>query len=379
MNARPNPKVLIADDQPINVKILQRKLGREGVDVILARDGVECVEQAQSENPDLILLDIMMPRMDGLEACRRLMEHPSTSDIPIIFITAKGGREDKLTGLDIGGIDYITKPIDLDETMARIRTQLRLRQMHQENVELQTRLGEARKTAAIGSITQGMAHTLNNLLGVVVGYLDLLKIHKDKPDRFERSFNAIERAVQRMTHIVSQVSNVANQETLAATTRPLREVLSRAIDRFREDLKVTQLQIDPEFIDVNEESLFSTNSETFEHVLSRLLMNAWESYPDDTPDQEKHIQMRVSRGTFPLSGKSSLHFEITDHGGGIPARLADHVFEPFVTSKTAVGRGLGLTIAKHGAVNLRGEVQLVANNPPPGTTARLILPLEPST
>lgn len=377
MNARPNPKVLIADDQPINVKILQRKLSRENVEVFLARDGVECIEKAQLEKPDLILLDIMMPRMDGLEACRKLMSHPSTSDIPIIFITAKGAREDKLTGLDIGGIDYITKPIDLDETMARIRTQLRLRQMHQENVELQARLGEARKTAAIGSITQGMAHTLNNLLGVVVGYLDLLKIHKDKPERFERSFGAIERAVHRMTHIVGQVSNVANQETLAATTRPISDVLAHAIDRFREEQGVSELRLDPEFDGIGEERLFSTNSETFEHVFSRLLMNAWESYSDDTPTEQKVIRLRVSAGTFPLSGKPSLNIEIIDHGCGVPVRLADHIFEPFVTSKTAVGRGLGLTIAKHGAANLRGEVQIVPNDPPPGTTARFVLPLDP--
>lgn len=131
------PRVLVVDDQPINVKLLERKLEREGMEPLLAGNGRECVDVALAERPDIILLDVMMPEMDGIEACRILQSYPETRDIPVIFITARSGKEGKLEGLGAGAVDYIVKPIDLDETVARVRTQLRMREYHRENLALQ--------------------------------------------------------------------------------------------------------------------------------------------------------------------------------------------------------------------------------------------------
>ncbi|MCC5025807.1 MAG: response regulator [Candidatus Synoicihabitans palmerolidicus] len=155
--------------------MLKQKLEREGIIVICAYSGQEALDAVASDKPDLILLDVMMPEMDGIEVCTRLQSHDETRSIPVIFITARHSKEGKIEGLAVSAVDYITKPIDLDETLARVQTQLRFVAINREMVDLQHRLAEARRAATVGAVTQGIAHNLNNLLGVVIGYLDLIK------------------------------------------------------------------------------------------------------------------------------------------------------------------------------------------------------------
>jgi two-component system sensor histidine kinase/response regulator len=141
------PKILVVDDQPINVQLLKRKLEREGMTVATSYSGREALDLVKTNRPDLILLDVMMPEMDGIEVCQRLQADLETKAIPVIFITARTSKEGKLEGLGVGAVDYITKPIDLDETLARVQTQLRFVAINRELIELQTRLGEARRKA----------------------------------------------------------------------------------------------------------------------------------------------------------------------------------------------------------------------------------------
>ena len=169
------PTILIVDDQPINVQLLKRKLEREGMRVAAAYSGIEALDLVRKDKPDLILLDVMMPDMDGIEVCRRLQASEDTRAIPVIFVTARTSKEGKIEGLSVGAVDYITKPIDLDETLARVQTQLRFLSINREMIALQRRLVDARRAATIGAVTQGIAHNLNNLLGVVIGHLDLIK------------------------------------------------------------------------------------------------------------------------------------------------------------------------------------------------------------
>ena len=179
----PALKVLVIDDQPINVQLLKRKLEREGLQVIAAYNGSEGLALIKREKPDLVLLDVMMPDMDGIEVCQRMQADEETRHIPVIFITARTTKESKLEGLGVGAVDYITKPIDLDETLARVQTQLRFVTINREMIDLQRRLEESRRAATIGAVTEGIAHNLNNLLGVAIGYIDLIKVHHEKRSR----------------------------------------------------------------------------------------------------------------------------------------------------------------------------------------------------
>jgi len=122
-------KVLIVDDMPTNVKILGESL-RPHYDIVVATSGAKALEIAFSQMPDLILLDIMMPDLDGFSVCRTLKEDSRTKNIPVIFITAKDQAEDELHGLELGAVDYITKPFQLPIVKARVRTQLDLKRKY---------------------------------------------------------------------------------------------------------------------------------------------------------------------------------------------------------------------------------------------------------
>jgi formate hydrogenlyase transcriptional activator len=129
MNTPSNNAILVVDDTPTNVKVLVEMLGREGYRVLVAREGESALEQARYAMPLVILLDIMMPGMDGFEVCRRLKSNAATADIPVVFMTALGDLEDKVKGFAAGGADYVVKPFEHEEVLARVRTHLQLRRL----------------------------------------------------------------------------------------------------------------------------------------------------------------------------------------------------------------------------------------------------------
>jgi len=140
-----NAKVLVVDDEPRNVRLLSMILKTQGYDVLQGYSGEEALEKVETESPDLILLDIMMPRMNGYEVCKRLREAEHTEAIPIVMITALRGLEEKVKALDIGADDFISKPFDKLEVLARIRTLLRVKYLHDELVSAQKKLEEQNK------------------------------------------------------------------------------------------------------------------------------------------------------------------------------------------------------------------------------------------
>ena len=115
-----NKKILIVDDEVYILHILDFSLGAEGYEVITAADGEEAIERAKKEKPDLVVLDIMMPKVDGFEACRRLKADPETSPIPVILLTAKGREVDRRMGMEVGADDYIVKPFSPNKLIEKI-------------------------------------------------------------------------------------------------------------------------------------------------------------------------------------------------------------------------------------------------------------------
>jgi class 3 adenylate cyclase/CheY-like chemotaxis protein len=127
---RTPPRILIVDDTPANVHILQVRLAAHGYDIVTAHDGEEALTAVQTAQPDLILLDVMMPKLDGFEVCRRLRANASIPFIPIIMVTAKSNSEDIVAGLEAGGDEYLTKPVDQAALVARVKSMLRIKQLH---------------------------------------------------------------------------------------------------------------------------------------------------------------------------------------------------------------------------------------------------------
>lgn len=360
------PRILVVDDQPMNVKLLERKLAREGMEVFTAFNGVDAITTVRRELPDLILLDVMMPDMDGIEVCHRLKERAETRNIPVIFITARTSKEGKLEGLDAGGADYITKPIDLDETLARVNTQLRIQENHQRNLDLQSRLADARHAASIGAITQGIAHNLNNLLGIVVGYIELLRKSRDKPDKVERCISQIDSSVTRMVKLVRQLTSIASNEQVRLTPKKLRLLLESSIERYRAEYgKEDEIRLG----EIPEVDLPS-NAEVFEDLLGRLLINAWESYPEGATERPIEVNARIRVD----SGVRSAEIHVNDQGRGLDEEIEGNIFDPFVSGSSDVGRGMGLTVARHSIRGLGGDVQLFRRENG-GTQAILTHPL----
>jgi len=127
---RTPPRILVVDDNPTNVKILQTRLASAGYDVVTAADGEQALVTARETTPDLILLDVMMPRLDGMEVCRRLRADPDFPFTPIVLVTALSETKDVIAGLEAGGDEYLTKPIDHGALLARVRSMLRIKELH---------------------------------------------------------------------------------------------------------------------------------------------------------------------------------------------------------------------------------------------------------
>lgn len=357
--------VLVVDDEPINIQLLQRKLEWDGITVLTATNGESCLEVAKEERPDLILLDVMMPGMDGFAVCAELREDKRTKAIPVIFVTAHNSKKGKLEGLEAGAVDYITKPIDLDETIARVRTQLNYLAINKANVELTRRLGESRRSAAIGALTQGIAHNLNNLLGVVMGYLELAKVNYKDPDKVLKNIARVESASNRIVGIIKQLSTVAFTTRLPLHEMGIERLISGSLRRAREDTnRDYNVAIRNEFGD----KFIRTNIEAFEDAVSKLIINAWESYGTD------HMGPRPISLEIDEKGED-LVFSIIDQGNGIDPEVEENMFEPFISTKNTVGVGMGLTVARHAIRTLGGEISIYENESGKGVTAKFTHPI----
>jgi CheY-like chemotaxis protein/class 3 adenylate cyclase len=182
-------RILIVDDNPTNVKVLQTRLAAEGYEVITAGDGEEALATARQHTPDLILLDVMMPKLDGFEVCRRLRADPSFPFTPIVLVTAMADSKDIVAGLEAGGDEYLTKPVDHAALAARVRSMLRIKQLHDQtealaaevsqwNASLERRVSEqVAELERVGRLRRFFSPQLAELI-VSGGTEDPLKSHR---------------------------------------------------------------------------------------------------------------------------------------------------------------------------------------------------------
>jgi len=196
-------KILVIDDNNLNLRMIELILQNYNYDVITAMNGASGIKATQEQNPDLILLDIMMPVMDGFEVCERLKESPDTRDIPIIFLTSKTDSEGIVKGFELGAADYVTRPFNRPELMARIKTHLSLKESRDKVIELERK----NSILAMGTTTN---HEINQPLTVLTGNLFLLKesLSAQNPTQQQTVyFRKMDQAVMKIKGLLAKYQN----------------------------------------------------------------------------------------------------------------------------------------------------------------------------
>ena len=209
----PSAKILAVDDDVGLLQLINEMLARQGYEVLLAENGQQAIEVATRERPDLMLLDVMMPDMDGFEVCRELRANPDTEGILIIFVTAKSKLEDKEDGFGAGGDDYLTKPFSMRELVLRVNATLERAGRIRVQVEAQQekRIEEERRKAVV-ELAGAASHEMNQLLFAIRAYVQVVSSQVDK-ERWRGDLDMLEEALSAMGDIIRKLGRVNKYET----------------------------------------------------------------------------------------------------------------------------------------------------------------------
>lgn len=365
--------VLAVDDTAHNVELLADLLMAQGYEVETHLDARVALAATQNRRPDLILLDIMMPNMDGFEFCRRLKNDPATAEIPVIFISALHDTTNIVKGFEVGAVDYITKPFKQQEVLARVASQITLAQQHvQIQSQHRQRMHYFETLAKMRQqFIHGATHDLKNPLHIVLGYVGLLEGLSGA--EFESTGPALIQGIitgaQKMQALIDEMLDLAQLET-GRTELELSEVgvdtlLQHVTDSYGgmavqkgQTLAVgSNVSTGKVFVDINR----------FIRALENLVTNAIKYTP---PGGWIELNAAVHGDEMIVS--------VQDNGLGIPAESMVNLFEPFYRVNTSAhreqdGTGLGLSIVKTIIEQHNGRVT-VESAAGQGSTFRLHLP-----
>jgi len=335
----PQANILIVDDTPANLRLLANILLGAGYTVRPARSGAVALTSVQAELPDLILLDIMMPEMDGYEICRRLKANEQTRDIPVIFISAMNDIEEKVKSFAVGGVDYIAKPFHGDEVLARVNTHLTIR--HLQN-DLRAQISE------LDAFAHTVAHDLKNPMALIIGFTDLLLDTSSElsPSQQRLYLDKVQKSGQKAANIIDELLLLASVRRQDVKVEPINmaEVILSVQDRLAYVISESAAEVRlPESWPVA-----LGYAPWIEEVWANYLSNALK-YGGRPP----RLELGAER-----TAVNQIRFWIRDNGPGIPQDKQATLFTEFVRlSKIKVeGQGLGLSIVQRIVHKLSGEV-----------------------
>lgn len=398
--------ILVVDDKPANLRLLTDMLTKRGHVVRPVPSGDLALRAAHVELPDLVLLDIKMPEMDGFEVCRRFKETPPLRKIPIIFISAHSETEDKLRAFQLGAVDYVAKPFQVEEVLARVQAHLTIRHLMEENrkyqegleaeVERRTREAEAANerlrnvthAVEMGTLVSGILHELKNALFPLSATSEMLMEEVDSLDRFFRSEGENARPgglpgrMERMRAMAGRLEPYTRKlerfaETMLAASRSVRmepEPQPFDLRRYVEDLE-NLIRVWSKRSEVRKAIFIETrvpehpvmayaDPEHFFQIAANLCKNA-----ADAIEKTGAITLEAKP-----DGDFFTEFSVADTGAGIPPREITRIFGSFYTTKGAeTGTGLGLSICQELVDQNYGRLFL-ETRPGQGTRFRILLP-----
>jgi two-component system, NtrC family, sensor kinase len=393
------PLILVVDDTPANLEVVVEALSDAGFEVAIATDGERAIRQANLSQPDLILLDVMMPILDGFETCRRLKASPATADIPVIFMTALSDTTDKVRGFNLGAVDYVTKPFQEAELIVRVTTQLKLRQLNQtleQQVEQRTtelqkalqqlqqsqvQLVQSEKMAMLGQLVAGVAHEINNPVNFIHGNLvhvqeyvedllafaevyqqcsaeapaalqaaaddlDLAFVQNDLP----KTLASMKIGTQRICEIVRSLRNFSRLDESECKAVNVHDGIDSTLLILQHRLKSTPNHPEiPVIRDYGAAPLVECYASSLNQVFMNILANAIDALEEqmaqrtylENQQQLSQIAIRTS-----VIENQWIQIAIADNGPGIPAQIQQRIFDPFFTTKPlGKGTGMGLSIS----------------------------------
>jgi signal transduction histidine kinase len=360
------PIILVADDEPQMLRFLESQLSREFT-VLTARDGMQALHLARTRTPDLILLDYMMPALDGLHACRELRTQQTTRSIPIIMLTARADEESRLQTLEAGATDFLAKPFSSTELLIRCRN---LTALHTVQKQLAHALDDlkaaeeqtihAAKMASLGQLSAGLLHEVNNPLTFAQGALtaiqrSLAQVPEPARGHLADMLGDLGTGLHRASSILGGLREFAHPSAESHGPVPMDEVLRQA------SLFVAHL-VGPDTtltLDAAAQPTAHGHRGQLIQIATNLLHNALDSVRSLPPGRPRAV--RASWSAHGPMGR----LEIRDSGPGIPPEVLPRIFEPFFTTKT-VGSGTGLGLSTcHRLVQSHGGA-IRAECPPEG-------------
>ncbi len=367
-------RILLVEDNRDILRATQRILTTQRYDVTTAMDGEEALTLAREFHPDLILLDVMIPKIDGLEVCRRLKADPLTSGIMIIHVTGRGSVDNRVQGFDAGADDYIPKPFHIPELLARVRSALRIKRLTDDLAERnrllvksQKDLIQSEKMATIGLLASGIAHEFNNIMAGISGYAQLAR----QNPRFQETLVDVALTQTERALELTRSLSTYNRRTGDKTTCDAVKVIESALCLVVKEVESSGVRIIKE---ITESPQLEISPGQCQEVVLNLLLNAIQAIEGEGGV----IRIRVG----PADRPEAAAIEVIDNGQGIPEEHLGRIFDPFFTTKGALGggrqpgTGLGLTVCYNIVQAAGGKVD-VTSQVGRGTTFRVTVPRVP--
>jgi signal transduction histidine kinase len=357
-----NHSVLVVDDEQNNFDVIEFILFTEGYELNYATTGAEALVFLETSQPDVILLDVMMPEMDGIEVCRQIKAHPIWCYIPIVMVTALNSKEDLARALNTGADDFISKPVSPVELRARVRSMLRIKQQH-DALESLVKEKEAllEKQAVSLQLRQDMSnmvvHDLRNPLTVIMMSSELLK-RTNLPEKQLHKVQTIFQSANRLQSLIDSLLMMAKLEAgkfLLNLTEVDLSLLSNAV---RQDFHAIVIQKKIDFVTNLPEPNYAVRLDEIllRRVMDNLLSNAFKFSPEN------------SKVTFIIeyTSSSTIKIQVKDQGRGISEEVKQKIFEKYEIGNIISGvsqTGLGLAFCQMAVEAHGGKISVDANEP----------------